>query len=564
MIKKRLKYRNVSKVLKDTFQKSLGSLIIMLSLLLILTLVITFINKSVFKVYGSGQGAVGSLELQFNALHSQLRYLVYESTSSNQSDVMVEVENMATDLIEDSNALEIIMINPESKERYGKIIKLLEEYINIKDNILEYEKNQGKYNSKKLYNNEASQIAENMDASIRKLYAYMSNKGSTSSNQVLIVSIIATVISLILGIFIALIAFKRVNKTIAGICDPLEQLTVNSQEIAKGNLHVNIIVTSDNEIGILARSLMNTVDSLNNYIVDISDKLQNIVDNDLTVDMIQEYTGDFKPIQNSLVKINTFLNDVFQQIGIASTEVFSGASQVADSALSLAEGTSNQYLAIEEISHEIISVTNNAKENEVLCEEADKLSKSAKISAETGKNKMNNMVLAMESINETSNEISSILQSINDIAEQTNLLALNAQIEAARAGEAGKGFVVVANEIAHLADRCSMASRESELMIKATLEAVHKGNLEAKETNEVLENAVEAIDVVADVVHKILGKTKNQQEAIEHVSTDIKGISDIIYSNSATAQESAAASEQLTAQADILKGLLKNMKLKCI
>ncbi|ROR30529.1 methyl-accepting chemotaxis protein [Mobilisporobacter senegalensis] len=562
MIKKRLKSRSVSIELKDTFQKSLGSFIILLCLLLILILTITFINKSVFKVYGSGQGAVGSLELEFNALHSQLRFLVYESGSDNQSDVIYEIENMSTDLIEDSNALETIMINRESKESYGQITKLLEEYMSIKDNILQYEKNQSKYNSKKLYNDEAVQIAENMDISIRELYTYMSSKGSILSNQVLVISILITIISLILGIFIIWMAFKRVNKTIAGICTPLGQLTADSKEIAKGNLHIDIQAIGDNEIGQLAKSLMNTVDSLNNYIVDISNKLHSIAENNLTVEMDQEYYGDFKPIQKSLNKIFNFLNDVFRQIGAASVEVFAGAGQVAESAVNLAEGTGKQYFAIEEISQELISVTGNAKANEELCAEADKLSQSTKQSAETGMNRMNNMVLAMESMNETSNKISTILQSINDIAEQTNLLALNAQIEAARAGEAGKGFVVVANEVAHLADRCSMASKESEMMIKATLEAVQRGNIEAKETKEVLREAVKEIDVVANVVHRILEKTKDQQQAIEHVSTDIKEMLDIIHGNSATAQESAAASEQLTAQADILKDLLQSMKLK--
>lgn len=562
MITNRLKYRSVSKELKETFQKSLGSFIIMLTLLLIFTLGITFINKTVFKVYGSGQGEVGSLQLQFNTLHSQLRYLVYESISNNQADVISEVENISTKIMNDSKSLESIMINPESKVIYGEVIKSLDEYMNIKEGILQYEKDQGRYNSKKLYNNEAGKIAENMDTSIRELYTYMSNKGSNSSNRILLISIFATIISLLLGLLITIIAFKRVNKTIFGICEPLERLTSNSQEIARGNLHVDIKATTDNEIGLLAKSLINTVDTLNNYILDISDKLQNIVENDLTVNITQEYAGDFKPIQSSLVKIFSFLNEVFQQIGIASTEVFAGASQVADSALSLAEGTSNQYHVIEGISQEISIVTGNAKSNERLCEEADKLSKSAKSSAEIGKNKMNNMVQAMESINVTSNKISSILQNINDIAEQTNLLALNAQIEAARAGDAGKGFVVVANEVAHLADRCAMASRESEMMIEATLEAVQNGNREAKETTEVLRDAVDEIDIVADVVHKILILTNDQQQAIEHVSLDVKGIADIIHGNSATAQESAAASEQLTAQANILKSLLENMKLK--
>ena len=290
--------------------------------------------------------------------------------------------------------------------------------------------------------------------------------------------------------------------------------------------------------------------------------MQHIVDNDLTIEITQEYAGDFKPIQDSLVKILDFLNDVFRTIAMASSEVYAGAEQVSEGATTLAEDTSQQNIAIEEISEEILRVSKNAQSNELLCEKADSLSKSAKNSAEIGQIKMENMVSSMNLISETSNQISLIMQTINEIAEQTNLLALNARIEAARAGEAGKGFSVVANEVAKLADRCSAASKESEKMILSTLEAVRIGNNEAEETAAFLKEAVENIDIVAEVVNEILEETKNQQKAVEHVLCDVTSISDIVRSNSATAEESAAASEELTAQSDMLRTLLQNIKLK--
>ena len=235
---------------------------------------------------------------------------------------------------------------------------------------------------------------------------------------------------------------------------------------------------------------------------------------------------------------------------------------MSDGAMNLAEGTGEQNTAIYEISESMRIISVNAKSNETLCETADKLSKSAESSARIGINKMDGLMETMSVINNTSGQISAILQSINDIAEQTNLLALNAQIEAARAGDAGKGFTVVANEVAKLAERCSAASKQTERMIQATLEAVHKGDKEVKITAKVLAETEEQIDVAADAVNHILEETNKQQKAVEHVLARISNISDIIRMNSATAQESAAASEQLTAQSELLRTLLQTMKLK--
>jgi methyl-accepting chemotaxis protein len=553
---------NVSEQLKDTFYKSIGVLAIMFFIFMAFTLTITIVNKSVFEVYGSGQGEVGSLELKFYSLHSELRYLVYNSTAKEQAESIDRINKLSEILLQDAKKLNVILTEKESKEVYESVIKLLDEYIPIKDEIIQYEKEQGKYNSMKLYSSDASKIAEDLESTVGKLFAHLSKQGASFSNIFLIVGIAVTIIALFIVGFLIIVLIKRVNKTIQSISEPLVTLTAVSQEIAEGNLHVEILNNEENEIGVLAKGLSNTVEALNVYVLDIADKLQHIVDNDLAIELNHEYAGDFKPIQNSLVKILDFLNDVFRQIGQSSFEVSVGAMQVSEGAMSLAEGTSNQNAAIQEISDSILEISTNAKSNETLCETADKLARSAKDSAEIGKIKMDSMIATMAVINDTSNQISVVLQTINDIADQTNLLALNAQIEAARAGEAGKGFTVVANEVAKLADKCSAASKQTEKMIKATLEAVRLGDIEVKNTAQVLKETEDNIDVAAEAVNKILEETNKQQKAVEHVLTEITSISSVVRLNSETAKESAAASQQLTAQSDILRTLLHKMKLR--
>jgi methyl-accepting chemotaxis protein len=556
-------HRNsVSGQLKHSFFKAIGMLSLIIILLIALTMTITLVNTSVFEIYGSGQGKVGSLQLKFNSLHEELRYLVYDSTTKTQADSISRTKELSKELFQDAKNLSSFMEKPESREDYNKIRLLLKEYLSMKDRILEYEIEQGKYNSTKLYSGEATGLAKELESSISSLFVFMSKQGSNNSRQFLVISIVATLMAVLTMTYFLLSITKRINKVIREICEPLVMLTSVSQEISQGNLQVRIPKDADNEIGILAEGLSDTVETLKKYIYDISDKLQHIVDRDLTIEVNQDYLGDFKPIQTSVASILDFLNEVFRQIELASNEVHVGATQVSDGATNLAEGTGEQNAAIHEISEAIQMISMNAQANEALSESADKLSKSARNSAGIGIEQMNNLVATMAVINDTSEQISLILQSINEIADQTNLLALNAQIEAARAGDAGNGFTVVANEVAKLAERCSIASKQTEGMIKATLEAVQKGDDEVMITAKILKDTEDQIDVAAEAMHHILDETNKQHIAVEHVMARINNISDIIRMNSATAQESAAASEQLIAQSDLLRTLLQRMNLK--
>lgn len=553
---------SVSRQLKETFVWSFSKLTLIFILIIAVTLAITFVNKRMFYIYGSGQGQVGSLQLKFNTLHAELRYFIYESTKEELEEEISKIETMTNEISVEAKNLDKIMVDGESQKNYEMVMKQLKEYMLLKDKIVTYEKEQGKYNSKKLYTSEGIEIAGELESSIRSLFEYMSERGSNLSEKFSAFSVILALVGFFIGGFIIFFSHRRVNKTILDICNPLEYLTDCSKKISEGNLQITIQKEGKNEIASLEKSLSHTVEVLNLYILDISNKLQHIVENDLTVEIMQDYVGDFKPIENSLVKIVDFLNEVFSMIHQTSKEVYAGAEQVAQGACVLADGSSQQNLAIEGISEEILKVSNHVNANESLCEKADVLSKSAKESAEIGKRKMENLVVTINKISKTSNQIGLIMQTINEIADQTNLLALNARIEAARAGESGKGFSVVANEVAILADRCLVAAKESETMILSTLEAVESGNKEAEETATVLEEVVGNIEVTANVVDEILKQSQDQKCAVEHVLNNVTSISDIVRENSAAAQESAAASEQLTAQADVLRNLLKDIKLR--
>ena len=175
---------------------------------------------------------------------------------------------------------------------------------------------------------------------------------------------------------------------------------------------------------------------------------------------------------------------------------------------------------------------------------------------------MHDMMAAMEEITRTSDEIGKIIKTIEDISFQTNILALNAAVEAARAGEAGKGFAVVAEEVRSLANKSSVASNDTAALIEGSLEAVARGKDLAGATAESLSKVVEEVRVAAATVDKIADAAEEQAGAVEQVTVGVDQISDVVQTNSATSEESAAASAELSHQAEILKDLVARFRLR--
>ena len=177
---------------------------------------------------------------------------------------------------------------------------------------------------------------------------------------------------------------------------------------------------------------------------------------------------------------------------------------------------------------------------------------------------MNEMLDAMIEIEKCSKDISNIINTIEGIASQTNLLALNAAIEAARAGEAGQGFTVVAAEVRELATQSSNAAKQTSELIEQTINAIQKGKLTANETAENLNVVVNEVENASELVGNISVASENQSEKLNNTNTEIIKITDIVQANSATAEQCAAASEELSAQAESLNRIVDRFNLKSI
>ena len=346
---------------------------------------------------------------------------------------------------------------------------------------------------------------------------------------------------------------------------PLQQIKAASERMSKGDLSASALITyeSHDELGILADSLRGTVRMLDDYIREIGEILHQVAQGDLTRDRreITDFQGDFAVIADSLRYILEHLNKTMRDISNAADEVTSGSAQIASGSQILASGAAEQASAIKELSATAGMISDQVHTT------AGNATSAMKHSEDTGEKvticneQMQEMMAAMNEINEYSSSIGKIVKAIEDIAFQTNILALNAAVEAARAGAAGKGFAVVADEVRNLASKSAEASQSTADLIGETVEAVAKGNRIATETAGSLVEVVEGTKSVTGLVEQIAEAANEQADALEQLNMGIAQISGVVDTTSATAEESASAGEELSTQADVLRSQIHQFRL---
>ncbi|MCH5268328.1 MAG: methyl-accepting chemotaxis protein [Lachnospiraceae bacterium] len=282
-------------------------------------------------------------------------------------------------------------------------------------------------------------------------------------------------------------------------------------------------------------------------------------DNDLTQEVIPHSPKDF--MGHALKKLADSKVTSVVKVGQATTQISTSASEVASASEALAQGSTEQASAIEEITASIADIADKTKQNASEADQASELVQLAIVDVKKGNTQMEEMMKAMSEINQSSESISKIIKVIDDIAFQTNILALNAAVEAARAGEAGKGFAVVAEEVRNLAAKSAAAAAETAEMIEDSIQKVEVGSSIAEETEKALEEITDAVEKCKVMITDIAESSNYQATAIEQVDQAITQVSQVVQNNSATSEECAAASVELAGQADALKEVLAKYKL---
>ncbi len=370
---------------------------------------------------------------------------------------------------------------------------------------------------------------------------------------------IAVVIAIAATIATALLLSMLIRKNITKPITVAEKLATN---MAEGNLNIpdSDFRFNDDEIGRFIRNLEYTKRTLNSYIVDISRILSNMAEGDFSGKPSVTYIGEFIEIERSFEKIDRTLCAIIGNMNCSADDVMIGSTQIAEGATMLAEGTTRQATAIEQLSSSIDSISDQIHHTADNAAKANQLSQKSHDAISEQNSEMGAMLDAMKEIRTKSNEISDIIQTIDDIAFQTNILALNASIEAARAGIAGKGFAVVANEVGNLAAKSAEAANDTNVLISATIEAITNGVRIAENTAQTMKDVMEYSDKTNVLISEITEAATEQAEAVRQVTVGIAQISEVVQQNSATAEQTAASCEELSGQSKMLKEQVEILK----
>lgn len=346
---------------------------------------------------------------------------------------------------------------------------------------------------------------------------------------------------------------EEINNTIDALLEPVKECTNVLQIMSTGNLQVRMQGNYRGDHAIIKNALNNALGSFAEYVSETSRVLCEMANKNLSVSINGDFKGDFSEIKNSLNLIQQSFNKIINEINTVSRCVAFEAKNVSEGSVSLAQGATEQSSSIHELSALMLDMTSQIKRNADNANEAKIYSNNVKKSAESGNERMKEMLVSMDEIKEASSNISKIVKVINDIAFQTNILALNAAVEAARAGYHGKGFAVVAEEVRKLALKSSEAVMETTEYIENSIRKINSGTQIASETADALNEIVNISTKTASLVADISDASNNQANSISQINLGVEQVSKVTHKNAETADLNATASEKLMEQADLLR-----------
>lgn len=559
MMKKKLENMHLKERIDYGYRKVITMMLIS-GLLSVVIIGILFANMMHYvENVNVADQAVKICRINVNAAARNIREMALNEDTSSYDNYEQTVKRLLSEV--DSELQILKKTEVLSDENYEEYATALSDWGKIGYSIIEEIKNGNDENATDAILNNCTPALNKVVEIAIKLDELTDEASSETVRNMVVCTVAGFVVIIVCLVFAFTLTRKTSKRVLETILEPLHAIEDVAMELTEGNLHSTLEYHSDDEIGKLAHGMRKSIRILGTYVDDIDRSMKLFSEGNFDVHPEVEWRGDFVGILNSFMAFQASMAGTIKGIQNVSNEVSGAAEQVASSSNDLADGATNQAAVVEELTATVTGVSEQVEKNSQSAKEisvkVDELGNA--ISESNGK--MHEMVDSMHEISEASKEIDKIITTINEIASQTNLLALNASIEAARAGEAGKGFAVVANQVNVLADQSAQAAKESATLIETSVKAVEKGMVIAGQTAAQLEEVAENSKLITTEVTNIAETLETQTTEIKQINEGIEQINDVVQTNSATSEECAAASQEMSSEAESLREMIRKFKV---
>ena len=518
--------------------------------------------------YGFTQGDIGKAMTAFSESRSALRAVVgYDDEAVIEKQTALhdqKKEAFETYMDELSRTLKF----SEGREAYNAVLTELDGYWELDARILELATSDdadGYLEAQELDTTDLTAQYEQIYAEFVELMNLCVQKGDRAEadlrameRNMLLVILAIVVVSFWSSVILGRKMAQDIEKPMIALADRL-------QTFAQGDLSSAFPeCATEVEISYMIQVAKGMASDLDMIITDAGELLGQMAEGNYAIGtkIEDKYVGQFVALKDAMRKMNRQMNGTLQQVEEAAKQVAAGAENLAESAQSLAEGATDQAGSVEELTATITNIADAVNRTAGELQKTTRKAENYAQQADAGHAQMKSLMEEMDRINDTSKKIQNIIAEIEDIASQTNLLSLNAAIEAARAGEAGRGFAVVAEQIRKLAEQSAQSAVDTRSLIEGSLQEIERGNQAAEAAAESLEQIVTGVKEIAADSRRLSEESTAQAQAMEQAEVGVTQISEVVQSNSASAEESSATSEELSAQAYSLNEVVGKFTLR--